>query len=220
MDESAERTISTRDKLLFTVQNWEMKMKNRIKMSVGLLLALICFGVIHSKDNKYENFLKGKGTTAYLKEEQYSITELTEETQGNYILCDITEDGKAELHLKTKRNYFIIEENEDSLMVIYDGSAYDNLICNENISGILYFRQGGAPDNCIYQFYDLGLHGEIENHEEFNWYDDNENHVMDEKDMYIRNDSFISMDEWTRQTEEYSGLLEQSMNQWQEWHVE
>lgn len=195
-------------------------MKNRIKMSIGLLIVFICVGVMHNKDNMYEKFLKGKETTAYLGKEQYSITELTEAKQGNYVLCDVTGDGKSELHLKTKRNYFIIEEMDDSLTVIYDGSVYDNLVCTKNISGILYFRKGGAPDNYIYQFYELGLHGEIENQEKWSWYDDNENNVMDEMDMYIANDDFISMDEWSKQTEEYSSLLEQSMNQWQEWYVE
>ncbi len=167
----------------------------------------------------YESFLRSEIPVMKTDNKYYWIKDLLENAEGKYLYCDIDGDDIDELHVKSDKVYFIIKKQKDGLQVLYEGSCYEEPINQNGLRGVLYFRKGGAPTHDSYQYYSMDSEGVNQNILEFEWYDENENELMDSEDIYLFNNENMEEEEWKEKTRLYRknvGITQE----WYKWEIE
>lgn len=164
----------------------------------------------------FQAFLQGKISAIDKEGKRHVIEDLLETDNGMYIFSDIDNDGEDELHIRSLRHYHTLKINGDTIDIIYDGAIYNRPVNENGLCGILYYRPGGAPKHDTYKFTTFGKNGEIIEELLFEWYDDNGNQLMDEKDFYYYNESEIEMEQWKNKAQIYINSKDNPL-MWESW---
>ena len=131
-----------------------------------------------------------------------SLPESVDFTSDYYEILDIDNDGRDEMFLETGDLCYVIDNDGKHLAIIYEGTVYEKLINTERLKGIGYYRAGGAPTHETYQFTTFSKNSEVDKVITFERYDDNEDGVYDENDIYIYEEQTVTNTEWEEKTKD------------------
>lgn len=170
----------------------------------SIICALICTNKIKSdRDNSlYMEFLNGN-----LAADGLAITDITTPTGEpekryftEYTFFDSDGDGLEELHVRSDRYYYVID-CESATLHIWKTMYPTTKVLNNG--DYLYTHIGGAPLHYDYEYFAVNQEGEDIFSVSFSWYDDNLNGEVDEEDVFLKEGTEISYEEWEEIEEKY-----------------
>jgi hypothetical protein len=187
------------------------------------MISLLCLTVIlyftwqfnlpvkqNSKDDYieiYKSFLKGD-KTANIGDEAWTINTLAHKygstlDEIKYAFFDMNGDGNPELHIRTPRFYIILTYRDNNLILWREESVYSQPLNNK---AMLYERPGGAPIHINYKYSVFDFYGEVSEEINFEKYDNNNNGIYDDSDLYLFLGVKIPKKDWDKLTSKYLSI--------------